>query len=253
VRTPAGAQVRVLACPPAATAPTASAVPLDPGAIRVLTWNIHKQADAGWLRDLRAFAGESDLVLLQEAVLDPPIERLIDGAGLDWMMASSFAFSGFDIGVLTASRVPPLATCTTRAVEPLLRIPKSAIVTWFGLRGQAHTLAVANVHAINFSLSLAAYREQLDALAATLAAHEGPIILAGDLNTWSQGREEALGAIAARLGLTEVPLPPGEASRFLGHQVDHIYVRGLATVTSTAIAVTSSDHNPVLATLRLVH
>jgi endonuclease/exonuclease/phosphatase (EEP) superfamily protein YafD len=252
VHTPSGAVVRVLPCGDANTAivPT-HAVTLDPSAIRVVSWNIHKQADAGWRRDLVSLSKASDLVLLQEAVLDPPIRDLIDDSGLDWIMASSFGYGGFDIGVLTASRVPPLSTCTARAVEPLLRIPKSAIVSWFALPGSERMLAVANVHAINFSLLLGEYTAQLDAIADALAAHPGPIILAGDFNTWSDARDRALRRVAARLGMTEVALPANARSRFLGHEVDHIFVRGLVAVASAAIPVKSSDHNPVLATLRV--
>ena len=39
------------------------------------------------------------------------------------------------------------------------------MITWFRLRGKAETIAVINVHAINFSLLLGAYKAQLDALA----------------------------------------------------------------------------------------
>jgi len=43
---------------------------LDSEAIRVVTWNIHKQDDAGWERDLAQLAGGSDIVLLQEVTLE---------------------------------------------------------------------------------------------------------------------------------------------------------------------------------------
>jgi hypothetical protein len=95
---------------------------LDPRAIRLMTWNIHKQSDPGWQRDLRAFGRRNDLVLLQESVLDAPLRDVIDGEGFRWVMASSFFASGIDIGVLTAARVPALASCTERVVEPLLRM-----------------------------------------------------------------------------------------------------------------------------------
>jgi endonuclease/exonuclease/phosphatase (EEP) superfamily protein YafD len=58
--------------------------------------------------------------------------------------------------------------------------------------------------------------------------------------------------VASRLGLTELSLPADARSRFLGREVDHIYVRGLAPVAARAVSVVSSDHNPVLATLRVV-
>ena len=224
---------------------------LDPHAIRILTWNIHKQADAGWLRDLRRFAAQSDVVLLQEAVLHPPIRRLIDGEGFEWAMGSSFEFAGADIGVMTASRVAPLDVCTLRADEPLLHIPKSTVVARYALAGRVQTLAIANIHAINFSVSLDAYRRQFAAVAGALREHRGPLIVAGDLNTWSAGRSAVLGDVASRLRLTEVALPVDGRSRFLGRQVDHIYVRGLTPIAARAVPVTSSDHNPVLATLRV--
>src|SRR6185503_9010274 len=158
---------------------------LDPDAIRLVTWNIHKQSDRGWQRDLRRFSERNDLVLLQETVLDPALEKIIHAEGLRFVMASSFIESGTDIGVLSASRVPAVANCTQRVVEPLLRIPKSAVISWFPLAGRQQTLAVVNVHAINFSLSLGAFRAQFDAIGDALEHHDGPLIVAGDLNTWT--------------------------------------------------------------------
>ena len=109
---------------------------------------------------------------------------------------------------------------------------------------------MVNVHAINFSLSIDAYREQLSALGDALATHDGPIIFAGDLNTWSAGRRRAVDDVAARLGLTEVSFPDDKRTLFFGNQLDHILTRGLRVVTATAIEVTSSDHNPVTVTLQ---
>jgi len=226
---------------------------LDPGNIRLVSWNIHKQADAGWQRDLRRLGIGADLVLLQESVLGASLRETIDDEGFRWIMASSFLRSGLDIGVLTASRVQPIANCTERTVEPLLRIPKSAVISWFPLAGRRQSLAVVNVHAINFSLSLGAYRAQLQAIQDVLAQHRGPLIVAGDLNTWTAARSDAVRSLATGLGLTEVSFASDRRSHFFGHELDHIYTRGLVIVASTATAVTSSDHNPVAATLRLAH
>jgi endonuclease/exonuclease/phosphatase (EEP) superfamily protein YafD len=256
IRDDGSIHVQTLACPSAvARAVNAPAGParkgLDPQAIRLVTWNVHKQADPGWQRDLRTLSSGNDIVLLQEIVLDSPLRDLIADEGLRWVMASSFLMSDLDYGVLTAARVQPVATCTERVVEPLLRIPKSAIISWFALRGQPETLAVVNVHAINFSLSLGAYRAQFRAIGETLAGHEGPVILAGDLNTWTAARAQAVREVAKRLGLTEVRFAADRRSVFFGHELDHIYTRGLALVSSSAMLVGSSDHNPVEATLRV--
>jgi endonuclease/exonuclease/phosphatase (EEP) superfamily protein YafD len=229
----------------------AAADALDPAAIRILTWNLHKQDNAGWQHDLSAFVAHNDIVLLQEAVLDPALRGVVEGGGMRWVMASSFLFGQRDIGVVSAARKAPLASCTLRAQEPLIRLPKSAVITWFRLRGSDATLAVVNVHAINFALTLRGYRAQLFALADALAAHRGPIVFAGDLNTWTAARGEVMRDVAARLALQEVRLREDRRSLFLGKQLDHIYVRGLMLVDAEAIPVHSSDHNPVRATLRL--
>ena len=241
-----------LPCPPAGPDPRSArpSAGLDPTSIRLVTWNIHKEGDAGWQEDLVALAMHSDIVLLQETTLQPAMQGILQAADLRWVMASSFAYGDYDIGVLTAARIEAVASCTQRVVEPLLRLPKSAVISWFAAAGKSHTLAVVNVHAINFSLSDDAYRAQLSAIADTLALHEGPIILAGDLNTWSAARVKVVDDLAARLGLSAVVLAQDKRTLFLGRQVDHILIRGLRVQAAGAVAVTSSDHNPVTAVLQ---
>ena len=246
-----------LPCDVAARAARAAPVPardeptVDPSAIRILTWNIHKEDDAGWQADLTRFASGSDILLLQEVTLREPIQEILNAAGLRWVMASSFIYQSADIGVMTAARALPVAICTQRFVEPVLRLPKSAVITWFRLPGTAQTLAIANVHAINFSLSLGTYEAQFAAIGDALAGHQGPIVLGGDLNTWTRDREDAVRAVATRLGLVEITFAQDQRTLFLGNQVDHLLVRGLDVVASQAIPVASSDHNPVTAVLRV--
>lgn len=223
---------------------------LDPARIRILTWNIHKQGDPGWQEDLGGFAREHDLLLLQEVVLEPRIREVIEQAGLQWVVASSF-MQEYDIGVMTASRIPPLAICTERVTEPLLRLPKSAVIAWYALAGRRDTIAVVNMHSVNFTLTLGAYRTQLAVVRETLQTHDGPIIFAGDLNTWTAERFTAVRETAQALRLTEITFDEDLRRVFLGQQLDHIFVRGLAISGAWAKAVKSSDHNPVYATLRV--
>jgi len=224
---------------------------LDPQGFRVTTWNIHKEADYGWEQDLARLAGVDDVILIQEAALLPSLSTLLSGAGLRWVMASSFLYDTQDIGVITASRVSPVASCIQRAVEPYLGIPKSAVISWLPLAGSAQTVAVINIHAINFDLALAGYRAQLAALANVLAQHNGPIIFAGDFNTWSDAREATVADVISPLGLYEVRLPSDQRSVFFGRHLDHIYIRGLNYAEARAIAVRSSDHNPVTVILSI--
>jgi endonuclease/exonuclease/phosphatase (EEP) superfamily protein YafD len=253
---PDGVAVRTLPCPAAVSAARAWApaspagTEIDPSAIRIATWNIHKQDDAGWQADLTRFAEANDILLLQEVTLDDTLRGILGSAGMRWVMASSFLYYDTDIGVLTATRAVPVAHCTLRVVEPLIQLPKSSVITWLPVKGSARTLAVANIHSINFSLSLDTYEAQLAAVGDALADHEGPIVFAGDLNTWTGARLDALHKVAARLRLAEIPFAEGR-SRFFGKEVDHILVRGLAVASAAAIAVKSSDHNPATAVLRL--
>lgn len=254
VHQPEGTAVRTLDCADAMHASDerwALAKPVDASAIRLLTWNIHKQEDSGWDHDLARFAAGTDILLLQEVTLTEPIAQLLQAADLGWVMASSFIYRERDIGVLTATRVPPVATCTQRMVEPLLRLPKSAVISWLRLPDTRETLAVINLHAVNFSVTLGAYRDQLRAIGDALAAHRGPIVLGGDLNTWTDERLDAVRELGTRLSLTELTYPEQDLrSLFLGKQLDHIFVRGLGATKVEAIAVQSSDHNPVSAVLR---
>jgi endonuclease/exonuclease/phosphatase (EEP) superfamily protein YafD len=232
---------------------------LDRRPLRLLVWNIHKQGDSGWERDLSAFAAASDVVLLQESVLQPPLREILDDSGLRWVMASSFLLDADDIGVLSATRVAPIASCTQRVVEPLIRIPKSAVISWLPITdtrtnaraGSRETLAIANVHSITFEFAPDVYRSQLEAVADVLAGHRGPIIFAGDFNTWNDARDGVVAEIAARLGLTEVNLLVDQRAVFFGRHLDHIFIRGLQLIDVGAIPVTSSDHNPLAATLRI--
>lgn len=224
---------------------------LEARPLRLLTWNIHKEGDAGWQYDLSSFAATTDVLLLQETVLDAQLRGILDDGGLRWVMASSFMYDADDVGVLTASRIAPLASCTQRMLEPLLRIPKSAVISWLPIAGTRQTLAIANIHAINFEISLVAYRAQIEAVGDALAAHQGPIILAGDFNTWSDARERVLAETASRLGLVEVKLAVDNRATFYGRHLDHIFVRGLDVIGAGAIPVESSDHNPMGATLRV--
>jgi len=240
----------VVRVPAPREAPVGDALPAT--ALRVVSWNIHKNGDQGWQADLSRLAVGSDLLLLQEASLTAELRTVLTSAGLDGLLASSFALNGHQTGVLSAARVHPTRGCVQRRFEPLIGLPKSALITRYRLDGAAEELAVANVHSINFAVMLDEYRAQLDAVASELADHVGPLIVAGDFNTWNPVRLWALDQVVRRLGLVPVAPAADLRSRFLGHQVDHVYVRGLDVVDAHAPEVRSSDHNPVVATLRYV-
>jgi endonuclease/exonuclease/phosphatase (EEP) superfamily protein YafD len=233
---------------PVSASIVAAADALGTRPLRIASWNLHKGEDEGWQADLSRYAREHDILLLQEAVLSPPVREVLERAGHSWRMAGAFAYNGEERGVLVAARVRPLDACTLRAFEPLARLPKSAMVARFKL-SDGQVLAVANLHGINFTLGLESFRGQLESVAEVMARHDGPAVLGGDFNTWSEERHAVLNEVATRLGMAPVELVPDGRRRTFGRHLDHLFVRGFRVLQGGAPEVKSSDHNPILVTL----
>jgi endonuclease/exonuclease/phosphatase (EEP) superfamily protein YafD len=242
---------RPMRCGDPPEAHKAAVGPLNPRLIRLASWNLHKEADKGWETDLRRLMREADLLLIQEAEVSPAFRAVVEKGGFSWLLSSAFEYQGAEYGVLTATPVAPASACTLRANEPLLQIPKAALITQFRLEGREETLAVVNLHAINFALGTAAYHAQLDAVAQALSAHRGPIVIAGDFNTWNDARDAVVQGLASKLGLTAVRFAVDDRKRFMGRIFDWIYARGVEVLAATAWNVSSSDHNPLLVSLRV--
>jgi endonuclease/exonuclease/phosphatase (EEP) superfamily protein YafD len=239
-------------CSESTRAPPGHDGALDPSAIRLASWNVHKEVDAGWDSDLGQLIGAADVLLIQEAGVSTEFRAVVEKAGFSWILSSAFQYLGSEFGVLTATRVRPEKACTLRAYEPLLGIPKTMLITHYRLAGRDDTLAVANLHAINFTLGIDAYGAQLDAVADALSGHRGPIVVAGDFNTWNDDREAAVRALATRLSLVPAAFEADARTHFMGgHIFDRVYGKGVEFVAAAAWNVTSSDHNPLLVDFRI--
>jgi endonuclease/exonuclease/phosphatase (EEP) superfamily protein YafD len=239
-------------CDEFTSTPSVAAGRLDPSAIRLASWNLHKEADPGWESDLAQLIEATDVLLIQEAGVSTEFRAVLEKAGFSWLLSSAFEYLGSEYGVLTATRVRPEKACTLRAYEPLLGIPKAMLITRYRLAGRDDTLAIANLHAINFTLDIDAYTAQLDAVAGALSDHHGPLVVAGDFNTWNNDREAALQVLATRLSLMPAVFEVDARTHFMGgHIFDRVYARGVEFVASTAWSVSSSDHNPLLVNFRI--
>jgi endonuclease/exonuclease/phosphatase (EEP) superfamily protein YafD len=223
---------------------------LDARRISVLSWNIHKGLHRQWIDDLGTVGASRDLVLLQEARLDRALTDAIQGLN-HWAFAPGYRHGNRLTGVITVSSSPPLTHCNLSSQEPWLRTPKTMTITEYGLTGTHQTLAVVNIHAINFSLGLKDFRRQLAQVGQVLQAHAGPMIVSGDFNTWRPARQAVVEALAEELGLAAVVFEEEHRTRFFGQEVDHLYVRGLSQRTSATYPLESSDHNPLAAELHL--
>ena len=227
------------------------APPLDNnGVLTVAVWNIYKQQRPNWRQALESFSQQSDLVLLQEASLNTDLKNYLDAHHWQVRMANAFRFLDTPAGVMNLSRVSSRQTCAYLAMEPWLRLPKSALLSQFTLSDD-QTLAVVNLHGVNFAIGLNEYKQQLDSLKSVLEQHQGPIILAGDFNTWRKARIKVVRSFAHSLGLKEVQYHNDQRVRVLGKPLDHLYYRDLQLIKSEAPKTDASDHNPLLATFKL--
>lgn len=227
---------------------TLAALPGD--RIRVVAWNVHKGADPRLTADFARLARDADLALFQEATGNSGWTSVIAGARSDfrWSLARAWETSLGPTGVATGSGAEPTRELALRSedVEPIASTPKTLLLSEFRLAGRAERLLVANVHAINFTGPGAFYRH-IGQLAEALETHVGPILVAGDFNTWSGERYLNLRARLATLGLERVATDPPSTVLPL----DHLFARGLTKETATVVEeISSSDHKPLQATLR---
>ena len=219
---------------------------LDPSNINLLSWNIKKGQISQWQDDLLHFADGKHLVLIQEAVLGPELTESFSEAW-HWSFGKGYHTPNFVTGVITFSNSEPLTHCNLNNFEPWLGTPKATNVTEYGLLGTDDTLAVVNIHAINFSIGIKEFKQQIDQVREILTAHDGPVILSGDFNTWRKRRLEIVESLAFDLDLEAMSFQEDHRKTAFGFRLDHLYVRGLKVKNTETRLVKSSDHNPLIA------
>ncbi|MGL5335050.1 MAG: endonuclease/exonuclease/phosphatase family protein [Enterovibrio sp.] len=209
--------------------------------LTVAVWNIYKQNNAGWDTQLTALQQSSDLVLLQEAKSNKKLVTLFKNQ--EWNTQQTHAFSVFEniYGVLNASQYTPLKTCVYKEKEPFLRLPKSAVVSFYPL-SNGEQLALINLHAINFVYDIKNYKKQINTLLENIKHFSGAVIIAGDFNTWNEKRLNFVLQTVAQFGLKSVAFSVDERKTFLGFPLDHVFYRGLNLQTAVSKNTKASDH-----------
>ena len=224
---------------------------LDSSGFRLMNWNIQKGMKEGWREDFEDLIQDSDILTVQEAYLNDDLRELLKKGQYCWDISNAFQYRGREVGVLTASRLNPDFTCTFRVKEPLINIPKTVMVTIYPLSGTDKSLLVVNIHSINFTVGTRQFDSQLHEIERILSQHQGPLIVSGDINTWSKKRTTIVANLFNRLGLKALTFEKDYRVKIFGRDVDHIFYRGLTASASTVLKVRSSDHNPMLVTFRL--
>ncbi len=221
------------------------------GQLNVLVWNVYKQNRESLYSELTRYAQNQQLLLLQEASLDSEFLSWIKEQ--KWLANQVNAFKAFDVsaGVLNLGRHAPMLACAELQTEPWLRLPKSGIYAKYALSNDQF-LIVVNLHAINFTVGTKEYQQQLNAFKQALSSHSGPVLVAGDFNSWSDARQQALQTSLSAYGLKSVKFHPDHRKTFItGLALDHVFYRGMTLIDASTPISEASDHNPLLVSFRL--
>ncbi|MEZ9255855.1 endonuclease/exonuclease/phosphatase family protein [Vibrio cyclitrophicus] len=218
--------------------------------LSLIVWNIYKQNRNNWQNELNQLTEGSDLVLLQEARITKELSQWVTSG--QWGSTRVNAFEVFEqsAGVLSLATHLPIEACAYTHEEPWLQLPKSALWSRYQL-SNGEELAVINIHAVNFTFGTEDYKAQLKSLTDNLQKYRGPVIFAGDFNSWSEARFAVLKEALEKVGLTELVFDPDNRTQFMtGLVLDHVFYRGLEVEKAKAPITDASDHNPMRVTFK---
>lgn len=219
-----------------------SQIPIDTNQdLTVLVWNIYKQKNSLLLPELSALVERHDLSLLQEAVSRLDLLALLRDKNQFFDQVNAFTLNDEIAGVMTASKYKPVRVCAFIEKEPLLQLPKSGLLSQYAL-SNGEKLSVINLHSVNFTFDLAVYQNQIQALINEVNQRKGPLIVAGDFNSWNEARFNLLDKLLSELGLKPVLFEEDQRLYVFGHPLDHLYYRDLRLIKASTKETKASDH-----------
>jgi endonuclease/exonuclease/phosphatase (EEP) superfamily protein YafD len=215
----------------------------------LITWNAHKLSDDQFMPDLAVLAQNADIILIQEAMHEANLQNdFATQLSMHFSFHKSFCNASKQAtGVMTASRykMDNSITLVSPDTEPFTFTPKVSGYSVIEIPevGKVHLI---NTHALNFNTG-SKFERQINHVAEFIKTLDGPVIWAGDFNTWSGRRKNHLLAKTESLGLTH--LHPSQDKRNL--KLDHIFARGLEVINVNILNdYKSSDHLPIKVTFK---
>lgn len=222
----------------------------------VVCWNIHKKnsVHAGFTPYLQNLVREEkiDFFLFQEAGFKDKKHCVLTDFSFD--AAANLEIRGKFYGVLSASRVESekAQAYLSEGRESFIGTHKSLLVSLYPF-DDGSKLLILNVHAINFR-ETGRYNQEMERLSALMREHKGPMIVAGDFNSWNKKRMQKLHEIREKLSLEMVPFNQiDKVKSFMGNHLDFILYRGVELLHYKVYKNHGlSDHNPLFATFRKI-
>jgi endonuclease/exonuclease/phosphatase (EEP) superfamily protein YafD len=131
-------------------------------------------------------------------------------------------------------------------VEPVVLTPKALTMVKYPLAKRNDELLVISVHAINFQTT-EAFKRHMDLSLEEIRKHSGPVLFAGDFNTWNKARMSHLLKSIKKLGLKEVKFKNDHLKmKVFDMPLDHSFIRGLKVKDAEVVYSDGSDHRPLL-------
>lgn len=213
-----------------------------PNRFQILVWNVFKGSRKQMLTDFSAISKNVEISLFQEAIDQSTWAKSLENENqsYQWSLARAFKTNNYHTGVATGSNTQAVSKLgyRTKGSEPVTNTPKTMLVTDY-LMTNGQKLKVLNVHGINFVTNSVFY-SQVDQIIQILKSHQGPLIVAGDFNTWNVDRMNYLKNNMKELDLIIVDFEPDKP------WLDHIFSRGLNVVRKKVYnEINSSDHKPL--------
>jgi len=233
------------------SAPLKMALPKN---LNVIVWNIYKGKKKSFGANLKKLSSSADLLLLQETHLKDKVKKVLSETEHSYYMGVSFKMRGTPTGVSTGSTVEPNSVDYQRSKRELgFTTPKISLITKYNIATSGEELLVINIHGINF-VTVGSFKKQIGALLEVINAHSGPVLFAGDFNTWSKSKYTYLQESLTEAGLTEAIFEEDNRLRApiisrinrFSNPLDGVFVRGM-TITEAKVleGYKGSDHHPI--------
>ena len=201
-------------------------------------------------------------ILLTSLQVDLTDDDIVDFQEELLKMTSEINAAGAVIDITAMDVVDSFMARVLNDTATMVHLLGTPVAATYRLPGGEELLAV-NVHMLAFETNkMPGYVRQLEQMEEYMSAHDGPILLAGDFNTWGTKRLDLVLAFAERLDLTEVEEFHGSMDRSAANPglksvvdkdkldldlpLDRVFLRGLRPLDAYVISQESSDHLPFL-------
>lgn len=216
--------------------------------IKILVWNMYKAGKDSWDEDYPKLIKGMDILMLQEFFTIPRMMEVVQrDVERDYFVSTSFLDKKYNMartGVATASEYEFTKAGWQRSYyrEPIIRTPKMTGIATFDLSGTDKDLMTLNIHAVNF-VTTRKLQHMVQEGIDEANRHDGPVVFAGDFNTWSNSKQRMLFKLMKDNGFSNVNFKPDTRMRTFGNVLDFVFIRDLKVKYAKVYGdIEGSDH-----------